>query len=252
MRTASRRRAVTAALAVTAAVLMVAAVLVGAPQRAAEAAQEQARQEWLSRDWTPTTAPPAPTITVPAVVPDVPDVPTTTAPEAPAPAAPAPAPVTTLPAPTLPAATSGDVIGTIRVASATIDLTIIEGSENVDDGLPARHTESVTLESDRGNTVLAGHRTGHGGPFRNLDRIQLGGLVTTQDRTGRHQAWEVTSIRVLPETDTGPLLQTGERTLTLYACADANGHPGSTSHRIVITARPQPLIPHPRAGAAAW
>ena len=87
-----------------------------------------------------------------------------------------------------------------------------------------------------GNIVLFGHRTTHGGPFRFIDDIPLGGLISLTGDDGHtynymivHQDVTIPNFNVINNIG----LRSGLATVQLVACTP----PGSVRFRVVATAR---------------
>lgn len=73
-----------------------------------------------------------------------------------------------------------------------------------------------------GNIAIAGHRTGWGSPFLNLDDLEPGDRIKIVDRRGVRHTYVVRESRLVAPTDDWVLgpdpLGTGEPTLTLTTC----------------------------------
>jgi sortase A len=128
----------------------------------------------------------------------------------------------------------GTPIARLRIESISLDWTVVEGvtSAALEDG-PGHFPESP-MPGQYGNAAIAGHRTTHGEPFRNLDRVEPGDLieVTTLDGiftyvvTGSEIVLPTEYSRVVPTTDPT------KATLVLATC-----HPAfSTKQRLIIHA----------------
>ena len=91
------------------------------------------------------------------------------------------------------------------------------------------HWPGTALPGERGNAVIAGHRTTYSRPFHDLDLLQPGDPVVFRLKTGEVHTYAVRDVIVVPEAAIGIATQTSGHTATLFAC-----HPkGSASHRIV-------------------
>jgi len=107
----------------------------------------------------------------------------------------------------------------------------------------------TTAFPGRGGTmVVFGHRTAHGGPFRHLDSMQPGDLITIQGdhRVATYQVYDpvqgdgFAGFNVIGASAVGGLLSNATQMpdqLVLVACSLPNGTPTSTSYRIVVYAR---------------
>lgn len=87
-----------------------------------------------------------------------------------------------------------------------------------------------------GNMAVFGHRTEHGGPFRDIDRLRDGDRVTVSG-DHRRAVYEVVARTVVPaervEDYLGPFAGS---MLTLIACSRADGSATSLRYRIIVTA----------------
>lgn len=83
-----------------------------------------------------------------------------------------------------------------------------------------------------GNVVLAGHRTTHSAPFRNLDRLEVGDPVLISNADGFIAVYLVRDTFVVTPDDVWITYEQGSPLLTMFAC-----HPkGSARQRIVVQA----------------
>lgn len=175
----------------------------------------------------PTT--PAPVATVPAST--VPDTPASTvAPDEPPPTTAPPAPLAPLARPEL-----GQPLGRITIASAGIDHIVIEGVRTNDLADGPGHFPETPLPGQLGNAAIAGHRTTHGQPFIDIDRVQPGDEIVVQTLAGQY-VYLVESQQIVSPNDYQlviPTIDPTVATLTLTSC-----HPKySARQRIVVTAR---------------
>ncbi|MFG3091064.1 class E sortase [Streptomyces antibioticus] len=93
----------------------------------------------------------------------------------------------------------------LTIPRLTLRVPIAEGTgkRNVLDKGYAGHYRHTQQPGQEGNFALAGHRNTHGEPFRHLDRLRKGDLITVETRTARYT---YTVGTVLPRTsprDTG-------------------------------------------------
>ena len=89
---------------------------------------------------------------------------------------------------------------------------------------------------ERGNTAIAGHRTGHGSPFADLDRVKVGDQITLTTPEGDVRSYRVVdSFTVAPDESwvLGPDPRgDGASLLTLTTCDP----PGVNSERLIVQA----------------
>ncbi len=169
---------------------------------------------------TPLTTPvtmPAPSTTVAATDP-VTAAPTTTEPlpvPEPSPEPRAPEPYT--------------VLGTIEIPKLHVSKTLLEGVTLTTLDKGPGHWPGSAMPGHRGNVVVAGHRTSHDRPFRNIDRLVAGDQVIFTTPDGRF-VYTVVSSEVVDPDALRIIDQTDADTATLFACTP----PGSTKFRLVV------------------
>ncbi len=141
---------------------------------------------------------------------------------------------------TEPAAPAGDALGRIEIASIDLDWTIVEGVGRAELRTGAGHMPDTAMPGQPGNTVISGHRTTYGAPFRNLAKTHKGDLITVTTATGSHVCQIVEKRVVLPN-ETWVTGQWEGSWLTLTTC-----HPAfSARERLIVFAR---LVGGPNAG----
>jgi sortase A len=148
-------------------------------------------------------------------------------------AAPATAPPTTLPIPVAPPAEDAkeplQSLGHIDIPKLNVSADLFEGIalSTLDNG--PGHWPGTALPGQVGNVVVAGHRTSHSKPFRNIDKLADGDLVTfTVD--GATYNYVVTGHEIVDPSSIQIVDQTPAPTATLFACHP----PGSVSERYVV------------------
>ena len=130
----------------------------------------------------------------------------------------------------------GDPVGVIRIPRIGLTRTIVEGTSSTELARGPGHYPETPLPGQAGNAAIAGHRTTHGQPFHNLDKLQPGDQILVQTRQGRF-AYEVQKTTIVGPHDTEVLLPTKDRNgnledrITLTACNPK----WSASQRIVVT-----------------
>lgn len=84
----------------------------------------------------------------------------------------------------------GQVFARLRVPRFGEDYVrnIAEGTslEKVLNTVGIGHYRSTQMPGEVGNFALAGHRSGNGGPFRNIDKLQAGDLAVVETATTRY------------------------------------------------------------------
>lgn len=91
-----------------------------------------------------------------------------------------------------------------------------------------------TPPNEPGLTYFVGHRTGFGAPFRELDKLQVGDILTVKNAAGVVEEYEVEFVEIRKPTDDIPELSrlNGVSNLLLVTC-----HPEfSTELRLIVGA----------------
>lgn len=154
--------------------------------------------------------------------------PTTTAPQAPQPTDMTPAPPPTTHA----YREDGAPVARLEIPSIDLERIVVMGTtEEVLKKGPGMF-RTAEWPGELGNTTIAGHRTSHGAPFLNVDKLKSGDLITLTTEDGTF-SYSVTETFIVGKNDTSPLKDTPtERVLTLVSC-----HPlHSTAKRIIVRA----------------
>ena len=127
----------------------------------------------------------------------------------------------------------GTTLGTIRIPAIDLDHVIFAGVDlGVLSGGPG-HWVGTATPGGAGNMVFAGHRTTHGAPFGDLDKLQRGDLVLFEGRHDIDIMYSVTETLIVPPDAIWVTYDTGHDIATLFAC-----HPkGSLRQRIVVRAK---------------
>ncbi len=135
----------------------------------------------------------------------------------------------------------GQPIGRIVIPKADVDWVVVEGGRPADLTRGAGHLPWTPLPGQPGNAVISGHRTTYGAPFRHLDRLEPGDIVTVETTIGLH-TYQAAEVRLIDPDDTWVTDQWQGAWLTLTTC-----HPEfSATQRLVVIAR---LIAGPNADA---
>ena len=120
-------------------------------------------------------------------------------------------------------------LGAIRIPKLGVDAPLLEGIRltTLDNG--PGHWPGTAMPGQVGNVVVAGHRTSHGGPFRNIDQLVAGDVVQFETADGLID-YHVTKTHVVNPDDVWIVDPTDTPTATLFACHP----PGSVKQRIVV------------------
>lgn len=123
-------------------------------------------------------------------------------------------------------------VGAIDIPAIGVQKRLYEGvSLTVLDVGPG-HWPGTAMPGHRGNVVIAGHRTSHDRPFRNIDQLIVGDTAVFTTPEGSF-TYEVTGTEVVKPDAIWVIDQTDGYTATLFACHP----PGSTKERIVVHLR---------------
>ena len=135
----------------------------------------------------------------------------------------------------------GDAVGRIRIPSAGVDWTVVEGVTPGDLRRGAGHLPNTALPGQPGNAVISGHRTTHGAPFYDLDLLAAGDRILVETLIGTH-TYEVQEVIAVAPGDVWVTNQVDGAWLTLTTCNPK----GSSRERLIVFAR---LVSGPNAGA---
>jgi sortase A len=139
---------------------------------------------------------------------------------------------TTAPPPPPGVVTAGTAVGRIAAPSIGLDYTIVAGvgAEELRSG--PGWMQNTAFPGQVGNSVLSGHRTTHGAPFKELDGLVVGDRVTVSIPGRPDAVFEVRDIYVVAPTAVWVAAPTEGVRLTLTTC-----HPeGSDTERLVVQA----------------
>lgn len=93
----------------------------------------------------------------------------------------------------------------------------------------------TALPGKPGNAVIAGHRTSHGAPMRDIDKLKVGDniFVTTSGKNPAVLRYRITRAQIVKPDAMWITKPTKSATLTIFACHP----PHSTAYRYVIFAK---------------
>ena len=121
-------------------------------------------------------------------------------------------------------------IGTIEIPKLGITKSLFEGVTLTTLDKGPGHWPGTAQPGQIGNVVVAGHRTSHDKPFRNIDQLAPGDQVIFTMATGTF-VYQVTGTTFVKPDALYIIDQTSTATATLFACHP----PGSTKQRIVVS-----------------
>ncbi|CAB4362615.1 MAG: sortase [Actinobacteria bacterium] len=94
--------------------------------------------------------------------------------------------------------------------------------------------------SGTAHSMIFGHRTSHGGPFRYINSFAVGDVFFVRNVVGewfRYRVMQVAVVRPKFSLLEAILAFLPTGTMQLIACSQANGAPGGVAYRFVVTAR---------------
>jgi len=126
----------------------------------------------------------------------------------------------------------GIVTGRIEIPAISVNETIREGVDLSVINQGVAHWSGTADPGGAGNMVLAGHRTTHTAPFRDIGELEPGDLIYVSRADGVVATYRVAEKLIVAPQDTWIVESTDTPMLTLFAC-----HPkGSAKQRIVVRA----------------
>jgi sortase A len=120
-------------------------------------------------------------------------------------------------------------LGGISIPKLGLDAPLLEGIRltTLDNG--PGHWPGTAMPGQVGNVVVAAHRTSHGAPFRDIDQLVPGDVVTFSTADGESE-YTVTGTEIVEPDAIWIVDPTDTPTATLFACHP----PGSVAQRIVV------------------
>lgn len=145
----------------------------------------------------------------------------------------------------------GSPVARLRIPSIDVDMIMVEGTSLDELAKGPGHYRGTPLPGQRGPVGVAGHRTGWGSPFIDLDRLGRGDRIIIDLKDDQRFVYEVTNTRVVDPGDVwvlnGDPRSDAEYSLTLTTCT-----PKYTSrNRLIVWAdqvspdpTPERVVPH--------
>ena len=123
----------------------------------------------------------------------------------------------------------GDAIGRIEITAIGVDEYVVEGTDVESLRKGPGHYPETPLPGQHGTAAIAGHRTTYGAPFRRIDDLHRGELITVDMPYARY-VYRVEETKTVVPTDLSVLDRVGHDRLVLSAC-----HPlYSAAERVVV------------------
>lgn len=129
-------------------------------------------------------------------------------------------------------ARSGDPVASITIPRLDLTRVVVEGTGGEEMKRGPGHLRSSPLPGQRGNAVIAGHRTTYGEPFRSIDRLQKGDRIIASTAQGRF-TYVVLGRRVIAPGQPDEIGPTSDDRLTLVTAHPAH----RASRRLAVSAR---------------
>ncbi len=134
----------------------------------------------------------------------------------------------------------GDVLGVVSIPSLDVEVPVLEGmdADVLDQGVLG-HYPGTASPGSVGNFAIAGHRTTHGAPLYDIDRITVGDPVVVQTAEGwdvytmqRRRIVDPEAVEVIAAVPDRPGLVPTQRWMVLTSC-----HPKvSAAQRMIVYA----------------
>ena len=126
-------------------------------------------------------------------------------------------------------------MGRLEIPAIGVETVVVEGTEPGALRSGPGHYPGTALPGAGTTVAIAGHRTTYGAPFRRLDDLERGDLITLRMPYGR-VAYRVERTRIVDPDATWVVRAADREQLVLTAC-----HPlYSADQRIVVFAHGQP------------
>jgi sortase A len=126
----------------------------------------------------------------------------------------------------------GDAIARIEIDAINVSDYVVEGTDTANLRKGPGHYPDTPLPGQPGTTAIAGHRTTYGAPFRHIDDLEPGQVITLDLPRGRF-VYRVEQTKIVDDQDLSVLEPVGYKRLLLSAC-----HPlYSAEQRIIVLAK---------------
>lgn len=130
----------------------------------------------------------------------------------------------------------GERLARIRIPSIGVDEVVVEGVSPDELAVGVGHYPRTATLGERGSIGIAGHRTGWGDPFLELDELDRGDRIVLESRRNRY-VYVVTGTRVVEPSD-GWVLKGDPNVqapyeLTLTTCTPE----GTSLRRLIVWAK---------------
>lgn len=121
-------------------------------------------------------------------------------------------------------------LGLLIIPKIGLKSVVLEGSSPEELDLGPGHIKGTAYPGTKGNSAIAGHRTTHGFPFKNLDKLAKGDKIIFANSSGK-LVYLVNAIFRVPPSDLGVLKKSPVPKITLLSCDP----PYSAKYRLTVT-----------------
>ncbi len=132
---------------------------------------------------------------------------------------------------------NGDLIGVVTIPSIEVEVPVLEGMDAsvLDQGVLG-HYPGTAAPGQVGNFAVAGHRTTHGAPMHDIDRIAVGDPITVETSRGwdvytmqRHRIVTPDAVEVIAPVPDDPSATASAAWMVLTSC-----HPKLSAAKRII------------------
>jgi sortase A len=142
----------------------------------------------------------------------------------------------------------GEPLGRISIPELGVKFVFVSGTGEGSLEKGPGHYRDTAMPGQRGTVGIAGHRTTYLAPFRDLDQVRRGDLMTLKMPYGVFN-YRADGSRVVPPSDARPLRQVRRDRLVLTTCTPAF----SAAKRLVVTGKLVSAVPvGARKAPASW
>lgn len=127
---------------------------------------------------------------------------------------------------------TGDALTRLKMPAIDVDVVVVEGTTASALRAGAGHFPSTVLPCEAGNVGIAGHRTTYGRPFHNIDKLEMGDVITLETPIGSCVYELREEPFVVDPADVWVVDPTPTAMVTLVSCEPK----GSAAKRLIVRA----------------
>jgi sortase A len=127
-----------------------------------------------------------------------------------------------------------EAVAIVSIPKINVEVAAVTYNDYEDLRFAIGYMPESAAPNEPGITYLVGHRTGFGAPFRELDQLQPGDVISVKNAAGLIEQYQVTFVEIRTPSDALPELAQlkGRKNLLLVTC-----HPEfSTELRLIVGA----------------